>query len=135
MPLQGFELPTHHDQGHWYHTPASIKTHGFLTRDHPVPEVGGSNPGRGTMVGGGFHPASILARFSPPNMPYIVNSKSSRIIPRGEAVNYRPYASPSFEVATARKTTAISAFVIVLYTPAAHCAALYGAQPLVEQRC
>jgi len=41
--------------------------------------------GFGTIVGV-FHPARQLARFSPPNMPYILN--------------YRPYVSPSFEVAS-----------------------------------
>jgi len=40
-----------------------------------VGEVGGSNPGGGTTVGAVVHPTRQLARFSPPNMSYIVNSK------------------------------------------------------------
>ena len=70
-------------------TGVELFTHGY---DHAGREVGGSNPGRGTIVGGGFHPTKQLARFSPPNMSYIVNL--FRIGPRGEAVNYRPYSSP-----------------------------------------
>jgi len=42
---------------------------------NPVMEVGGSDPGRDTIVQGVFHPTRQLERFSPPNMPYIVNSK------------------------------------------------------------
>jgi len=49
----------------------------FLTHGHAVPVVGGSNPGRGTIVGGGFYLTRQLAIFSPPNMPYNVNSKFS----------------------------------------------------------
>jgi len=60
--------------------------------------VGASNPGRGTIIGGILHPA---------NMSYIVNSIVFRISPRGEEVNYRPYASTSFEVAKPRKITVI----------------------------
>jgi len=37
--------------------------------------TGDSNPGRGTVVGGVFHLTKQLARFSPPNMAYILNSK------------------------------------------------------------
>ena len=40
---------------------------------HSVREVAGSSLGRGTRVGGVFHPARQLARFSPPNMPFILN--------------------------------------------------------------
>ena len=39
-----------------------------------------------------------MARFSPPNMPYILNL--FRISLCGEAINYRSYVSPSFEVAS-----------------------------------
>ena len=47
----------------------------FLTIGHTVREVGGPNPGRGTVVGGVYHPIRQLVRFTPPNMPSIVNSK------------------------------------------------------------
>jgi len=50
-----------------------IRAWDFLTRGRCVWEVGGSNPGRGTIVGGVFNPSWQLARFSPPNMSYIVN--------------------------------------------------------------
>ncbi|KAK2149731.1 hypothetical protein LSH36_439g02012 [Paralvinella palmiformis] len=40
----------------------------FLTRGHALREVGGSNPGRGTVVGAAFHPVRQLARFSPPSI-------------------------------------------------------------------
>ena len=53
-----------------------------------------------------FHPTRQLARFSPSNMPSVVNSNLFRISPSGEAVNYKSYASPSFEVAKPRKITA-----------------------------
>jgi len=39
-----------------------------------------------------------LARFSPTAMLYILNL--FRISVHGEAINYRPHASPSFEVAS-----------------------------------
>ena len=58
----------------------------FLTHGDAMWEVGGSNPDRGTIAGGVFHPTGQLARFSPPNMPSIANSKCV------EVVNYRPYA-------------------------------------------
>jgi len=48
----------------------------FLTRGHAVREVGGSNTGCDTTVGGVVHPARRLASFSLPNMPSIANSKS-----------------------------------------------------------
>ena len=72
----------------------------FLIRGHDVTEVGCSNPGRGTILGGVFHQAWKLAMFSIPNMPYIVIFLIYLISLRGEAINYRPYASPSFEVAS-----------------------------------
>ena len=52
-----------------------VRAWDFLTRGHDVPEVAGSNPGRGTIVGGDFHPARQLARYFSPNMHSIVNSK------------------------------------------------------------
>ena len=52
-----------------------FKTWDILTRGHALWEVAGSNPGRGTKVGGMFHPTSLLARFSPSNIPSIENSK------------------------------------------------------------
>ena len=63
-------------------------------------------------IGGVFHPTKQLVRFSPPNMPYIVNL--FRINPRGEVVNYRSYTSPSFEVTKTRKITDISAVIIII---------------------
>ena len=56
-------------------------------------EVAGSPPGCGTIVGRVFRPARQLARFSFLNMPSILNL--FRVGPRGEALNYRPSASPS----------------------------------------
>ena len=70
-------------------------------------QVAGSRLSHGTIVGGDFHPASELARFSPPNMQYILNL--FRISLCGEAINYRPYASPSFIIIQSLKTV-ISAF-------------------------
>jgi len=67
---------------------------------HSVQEDAGSRLGRGTIVGGVVHPTRQLARYSPPNLPFILNSKLGRISLRGEAVNYRPSSSPSFEVAS-----------------------------------
>ena len=52
-----------------------VRAWDFLTHGHAVREVGGSNPGCGTIVGGDFHPPSQLGRFSLPNMPTIVNSQ------------------------------------------------------------
>ena len=52
---------------------------------HSVPEVAGSRLGCGTLVGGVFHPARQLARFSPANMPHVLNMPYSLC---GEAVNY-----------------------------------------------
>jgi len=51
-----------------------VRAWDFLTNGHAVLEVGGSNPRRGTILGGAFHPTKQLAKFSPPNMPSIVNS-------------------------------------------------------------
>ena len=39
---------------------------------HAVWEVGGSNPTRGIIVEGIFHPSRQLARFSPPNICHIL---------------------------------------------------------------
>ena len=36
--------------------PNWLRAWDFLTRGHAVREVGGLNPGRGTIVGGVFHP-------------------------------------------------------------------------------
>jgi len=78
---------------------------------HSVRDIAGSGLGRGTIVGGVFYPARQLARFSPPNMPCILNL--FRISLRVEAINYRPHASPSFEVASHVKTD-ISAIIIII---------------------
>ena len=67
--------------------------------------AGGSNPDRGTIVGGGVHPTRQLTRFSRPNL--------FKISPHGEAVNYRPYVSPSFEVAKPGKITAIIIYYLI----------------------
>jgi len=48
-----------------------LVTHGY---GHAVQEIGGSNPSCDNIVGV-FHPTKQLARFSPPNMSYIENSK------------------------------------------------------------
>ena len=40
----------------------------FPHHGHGVREVGGSDPGRGIIVGGVFHPIRQLTRFTPPNM-------------------------------------------------------------------
>jgi len=47
----------------------------LFTHGHAMQQVGDSNPGRSTIVGGIFHPTKQLVRISPPNMPYIVNSE------------------------------------------------------------
>jgi len=52
-----------------------VRGWGFLTYYHAVWQVGGSYRGRVTIVGGVFHPTRQLARFSPPSMSSIVNSK------------------------------------------------------------
>ena len=44
-----------------------VRAWDFLICGHGVREVAGSNPGRGTIVGGVFNPTRQLARFSPPN--------------------------------------------------------------------
>ena len=46
-----------------------VRSWHFLTHDHTVQKVGGSNPGCGTIVGGIFHLIRQLTRFSPLNMP------------------------------------------------------------------
>ena len=55
--------------------PIGLKSIRPFTRSHSVLEVEGLNLSCGTIVGGVFHPTRQLARFSPPNRPYIVNSK------------------------------------------------------------
>jgi len=47
----------------------------LLNHGHALQEVGGSNPGHGTIVERGFHPVWKLARFSSLNITSIVNSK------------------------------------------------------------
>jgi len=71
-----------------------LYTYGY---GHSVWEVTGLHLSCGTIVGV-FHSARQLARFTPPNMPSILNLV--KISLRGEAINYRLYASPSFEVAS-----------------------------------
>ena len=49
-----------------------VRAWNLLTHGHDVWEVGGSNPGRGTIVGGVFHPTRQLARrFSLSNIKII----------------------------------------------------------------
>ena len=64
---------------------------------HAAREVVGSNSGRDTKVGKVFNSNRQLAKFSPPNMSYIVNLFT--ISPRREAIYYRPCAFLSFEIA------------------------------------
>jgi len=84
-------------------------THGY---GHSLREVAGSRLGRGTRSF--FHPARQRARFSPPNMTYFLNL--FRISLPGEAINYRPYVSPSFdfEVASHVKTVILAAIIIII---------------------
>ena len=76
---------------------------------HSVREVTGSHLGHGTIVGGVFHPTRQLARFSPSNL-LILNLFIISL--HGEAINYRSFVSPSFEVASHVK---ISAIIINIY--------------------
>ena len=48
---------------------------GLFNHGDSVREVGGSNPGRSTIIGGVFRPTKHLAMLSIPNMPSILNSK------------------------------------------------------------
>jgi len=63
------------------------RLYGLVGNNHVVLEAGGSNPG------------------------FAIYCKFYSYIPRGEAVNCRPYAFPSFEVVKPRKITAISAIM------------------------
>jgi len=55
----------------------------------------------GAIDGGVFHPTRQLARFSPQNMPYILNSIFFKIISLpGEAIHYRPNVCLSFDDAS-----------------------------------
>jgi len=83
----------------------------FLSHGHAGREVRGSNLSRGAIIRGIFHPTR--QGLLPPNMPAVVNL--FRISPPGEAVNYRPRASPSSDVAKPCKITAISAIIIIFY--------------------
>jgi len=66
-------------------------------------------------MGGVFHLTRQLTRFSPPNMPFIVNDKIRlELSPLGEAIINRPYVSPSFEVSKPRKITHTSAIIIII---------------------
>ena len=66
-----------------------LLTYGY---GHSMREVAGSPLGRGTIVGGIFHPAKQLARFSPPNMPDILNLFIISL--RGEAISYGKRTKP-----------------------------------------
>jgi len=61
-------------RAHEEHENKTICLFGLMSR---VLEVGS-----GTIVGGAFHPTRQLVRFSPPNMPYLVNSKFILKFPR-----------------------------------------------------
>jgi len=83
-----------------------IRAWNFLTHGHAVRRVGGSNPGRGIIIGARSFSSNqamnwqgFLRRIY---MLSILNL--FRISRRGEAVNYRQwiYSSPSFEVAKPR---------------------------------
>jgi len=67
---------------------------------------GRSNASPGTTVGGDFHLTRQMARFSSSNL--------FRISPRSETVNYRPYSSPSFEVAKPGKITAFQPLSLLI---------------------
>jgi len=67
-------------------------------------EVGGLNPGHGTVVG-----------FFKVTGKVFLHRNLFRISPCSEAGNYRPYTSPSFEVAKPCKITAILAIIIMLF--------------------
>jgi len=79
---------------------------------HSVREVAGMRLGCDIIVGGVFRPARQLARFSPLNMPSILNLFRTGL--HGEAINYRPYASPSFEVASHVKNCHFSHYTVLL---------------------
>ena len=69
------------------------------------------NPGRGTAVGfGGSFNQTTGKVFS---AEYAIYCNLFRISRRGEAINYRRYASPSFQVAKPRTLTDISAILII----------------------
>ena len=57
-----------------------------------------------------FYPTRQLARFSTPNISYIVNYKF--VCPIGEALNNTPYSSSSFMVVEPLKITIISTIII-----------------------
>ena len=80
---------------------------------YSVRKVACSRLGRGTIVGGVFHPARQLTRFSPPNMPYL-NFKFIYNQSSWEAIHYRPYASPSFKVPATIKTATSGNIIIMI---------------------
>ena len=47
-------------------------------------------------------------------MSYVKILNLFKISPFGEVVNFRPFGSPSFEVAKSRKITAITAIIIII---------------------
>ena len=65
----------------------SLRGWDFLTHGRAVREVAGSNPGRGTIVGGVFHPIRQLTRFSRPICHQFKIVNLYRINRRGEGVN------------------------------------------------
>jgi len=80
-------------------------TNGYV---HARYKVGGSNPGRGTTLGGIF---IILARLFLPNMPFIVNSK---LRPGDEIINYRPICVFLIQRFQPLKITATSVNIIII---------------------
>ena len=80
--------------------PLWVRGWDFIAHSQAIREVGGSNPGCGTIVGWVLHSKRQPVKISPTNMPSIVNGKLSRFSLRGEVVNYRPFASPSVDVAS-----------------------------------
>jgi len=61
-------------------------------------EFASSRFGGGAIVEGVFHPTRQVTRFSPPNVPFILDLFIISL--RGKVVNYSPFASRSFEVAS-----------------------------------
>jgi len=86
----------------------------FLSHGHDVRDVGGLNSTRGTRCRSCSSNQAIGKVFS---AEYAIYCKFSiiKLSPLGVAVNYKPYASPSFQMAKPRKITVISAIIIYYY--------------------
>jgi len=69
--------------------------------------VGGSNPGRGTVVGGVLKSNQATGKVF--SAEYVIYGKIYKNI-----WNYTPYASPSFKVAKPLRIIPISAIIITI---------------------